>query len=72
MKQKGYTHMKLFDKPKPQYSSSEIRQKEEAVKRTMTFIILVLMILSLTMCNTPSYEEYSEGLDETEQTTETR
>lgn len=62
--------MKLFEKPK--LSNSEIRQKEESVRRSLTFIVLVLMILSLTMCNTPSREEYMEPTPGPQQTAETK
>ncbi|MBP3868261.1 MAG: hypothetical protein IKF60_09525 [Solobacterium sp.] len=62
--------MKLFEKP--QLSNSEIRQREQSLKRSMTFIILVLMILSLTMCDTPSYEEFTGSTPVPEQTAETK
>jgi len=53
--------MGMFDKPKKKVSGAEMHRQEESLKRSLSFIILILMVLSLTMCSTPSYEEFENG-----------
>ncbi len=43
-------------------SQQELKQKERDLKQKMSFFILILMVLSLTVCNTPSRNKASSNI----------
>ena len=47
-------------KKRNQYTNASVEERAAQLKRQLTFLILILMVMSLTVCDLPSREELME------------
>lgn len=58
-------------KKKPQKVQPSVEERAASLKRTLTFLILILMIMSLTVCQYPSEEEIRNQMETPQETSGT-